>query len=302
MKRLPAFFALRALEAAARHRSYSRAAEELAVTHSAVSQHIRALEADLGAKLFVRRGNQMEPTPAALELAGEVARATQILRDGVEAFAGAAAREPLILSVGGYMARRWLPPRLRCLLDHPAGLGVQIQVVDRHVDFEKEHIDAATRFGPGDWEGLERQRLFSEDIYPVCTPELARKHSIAKVEDLFTAPILHLQSRPWGVWLSKLGVEGPLPEGPSFDDSLMLMEAAAGGLGVALVVDGMVERELKSGRLVRPLGKAGVATLDIFLIWPKTARKLERIHALRDWFLAELEEEAELAEIDRRRG
>src|SRR3954468_3876106 len=97
--------ALRALEAAARHRSYSRAAEELAVTHGAVSQQIRRLEEELGAPLFERRGNSMEPTPEALQLAGEIDRALNILHNGVTAFTGAAELDPLVLSVGGYVGR-----------------------------------------------------------------------------------------------------------------------------------------------------------------------------------------------------
>src|SRR5688500_13411205 len=108
MARLPPFFALRALEAAARHHSYSRAADELSVTHGAVSQQIRRLEAELGARLFERRGNAMAPTPDAQRLAGEVARAMGVLSNAVGAFAAAAERDPLVVSLDPQFANRWL--------------------------------------------------------------------------------------------------------------------------------------------------------------------------------------------------
>lgn len=288
MQRLPSFLSLRALEAAARHRSYSRAAAELAVTHGAVSQQIRRLEDELGATLFERRGNSMEPTPEALRLAGEVARALGVLRDGVAAFTGAQQRDPLVLSVGGFMARRWLPPRLPRLMAHPAGEGLQIQVVDRHVDLASE-ADAGIRYGTGQWDGLQAQRLYGEDMFPVCAPALAEALPIRGRADVARAPLLHLRTRPWSIWFSKFGRGRTAPaDGPAFDDALLMSEAAAQGLGLGLAAASMVEDELRSGRLVRPLGDDGVVNVDIYLVWPRGSSKLARIHALRDWLLAEV--------------
>ena len=112
MRRLPPFFALRALESAARHRSYSRAADELAVTHGAVSQQIRRLEAELGAKLFERRGNTMAPTPAAQRLADALGRGFDVLQNAVAEFDAGAERDPLVISLDPQFASRWLPARL----------------------------------------------------------------------------------------------------------------------------------------------------------------------------------------------
>ena len=111
MRRLPPFFALRALEAAARHRSYSRAADELAVTHGAVSQQIRRLEAELGERLFERRGNAMVPTPAAQRLATELGHGFDVLQNAVAEFAAGAERDPLVISLDPQFANRWLPTR-----------------------------------------------------------------------------------------------------------------------------------------------------------------------------------------------
>jgi LysR family glycine cleavage system transcriptional activator len=289
MTRLPSFLALRALEAAARHSSYSRAAEELSVTHGAVSQQIRRLEAELGATLFKRRGNSMEPTPQAQRLAGEIAHALEILRQGVGEFSGRPAQDPLVLSVGGYVARRWLPSRLSRLLADPAGAGLVIRVEDRHVDFAAEKtVDVGIRYGTGHWEGLQARRLLGESMFPVCSPRLAAAHPMADLGDLLTAPLVHWVPRPWSIWFTRFGLETPPLVGPVFDDSLLLLEATAQGIGVALVTDGMVDEELASGRLVRPLGSNIVSNLDMFMVWRADSPKLARIHALRDWLFAEV--------------
>ncbi|WP_372782409.1 LysR substrate-binding domain-containing protein [Phenylobacterium sp.] len=291
MNRLPPFFALRALEAAARHGSYSRAAEELAVTHGAVSQQIRRLETGLGARLFERRGNRMEPSPQALRLAGEVGRAFEILRKGVRDFTGADVREPLVVSVGGYMARRWLPARLPRLITHPAGANLDIRVENRHVDLVAEGVDVGVRSGTGRWPDLESRHLFGEIMVPVCSPALAAAHPIRTPRDLLSVPLLHSIIRPWSLWFAKFGLESPPQEGGRFDDPLMVLEAAAQGLGVALAVDGLMGEHLEAGRLVKPLGSEVGAERGMFLVWRADNPKLARIHALRDWFVAEATEE-----------
>lgn len=288
MKRLPPFLSLRALEAAARHKSYSRAAEELAVTHGAVSQQIRRLEQELGAPLFARRGNRMEPTPDASRLAGEIGRALSILQNGVTAFTGAVELDPLVLSVGGYVGRRWLPPRLSRLVAGPAGAGLEIRVEDRHADLATERVDVGIRYGTGDWEGLHCHRLLTERTFPVCSPDLAASHKIQSPADLLTHRLLHRDNRPWNLWFAKFGLEPPPRSGPVFDDSLLMVEGAAQGLGLALVVDGMVDEELRSGRLVRPLPEQFTSDLDMYMVWLPVSRKLARVHALRDWLLAEI--------------
>jgi len=289
MTRLPSFLALRALEAAARHKSYSRAALELSVTHGAVSQQIRRLETELGATLFERHGNRMQPTPDGQRLADEVARALEILRRGVSKFTGQTEQDPLVLSVGGYVARRWLPSRLARLLADPAGAGLVIRVEDRHVDFATETaVDVGIRYGTGNWEGLQARRLLGESMFPVCSPRLAAAHRIEDLGDLLTAPLVHWVPRPWSIWFTRFGLETPAQVGPVFDDSLLLLEATAQGIGVALVTDGMVDEELASGRLVRPLASHVVSNLDMFMVWRADSPKLARIHALRDWLFAEV--------------
>ena len=286
MVRLPPFFALRALEAAARHKSYSRAAEELAVTHGAVSQQIRKLEDELGARLFERRGNAMIPTAEAERLAREVGRAHDILKNAVAAFAKVAERDPLVVSLDPQFANRWLPTRLPGLLGDPAGANLELRVDSRLADFVTDGVDMGLRYGAGNWPGVEKVRLFRETLLPVCSPELLARHPMAQPADLLSAPLLHHSHRPWGLWFGHFGLEAPLQQGMIFEDSVMLLEAAAQGLGVALARSGLIEQDLRSGRLVRPFELDVASDLGFWVGWRPDSRKLRRIHALRDWMVA----------------
>jgi LysR family glycine cleavage system transcriptional activator len=287
VRRLPPFFALRALEAAARHRSYSRAAAELAVTHGAVSQQIRKLEAELGARLFERQGNAMVPTPEAQRLAEEVSRGLGILQNALGAFASAAERDPLVVSLDPQFATRWLPTRLSRLLADPAGANLELRAEERRADFVTDGVDVAVRYGAGHWAGVEAAHLFTETLFPVCSPSVWAAHPMRGPQDVLTAPLVHHRHRPWSLWFEAFGLQAPGAAGPVFDDSLMVAEAAAAGLGVALARSGLVEADLASGRLVRPLQEDICSELGFFVVWRADSRKAARIHALRDWLVAE---------------
>jgi len=287
MVRLPPFFALRALEAAARHRSYSRAGQELSVTHGAISQQIRRLEAELGARLFERKGAEMVPTPDALKLARDVGRHMDGLRNAVTAFAAAAERDALVVSIHTQFAGRWLPPRLPRLLADPAGANLEMRVDDRVADFVTDGVDVAIRYGAGGWPGVESSRLFDETLAPVCSPAFLAQHPLGTPADLLGTPLIHHSHRPWSLWFPAFGLETPPQAGVVLEDSLMLLDAAAQGLGVALARSALVEADLKSGRLVRPLDADVPSDLGFWVTWRGDNRKLRRIHALRDWLVAE---------------
>ena len=133
----------------------------------------------------------------------------------------------------------------------------------------------------------ESPLLFVETLFPVCSPGVAAEHPMGQPGDLLTAPLLHHGYRPWSLWFGAFGLEPPPRTGLLFDDSLMLLEAAAQGLGVALARSGLIEADLATGRLVRPLENAVASDLGFFVVWRADSRKLRRIHALRDWLVAE---------------
>lgn len=285
--RLPPFSALAALEAAARHRSYSRAADELFVTHGAISQQIRKLEDELGVRLFLRKGNRMEPTVTGAALAASVTDALSSLKHGVQAARNAACG-PIVVSTGAAFATRWLVTRLARLSAETAELDLTVRVEDRVSDLSTDGVDVALRFGIGPWTGVESVRLLSERLFPVCSPALLLRHPIRHPEDLLTAPLLRHTALPWSAWFSAMGLPSPtLPPSLGFDDTSMMLDAAAQGLGFALARSGLSERDLRDGRLVRPLAGAVEVNTGHHFVWRADNPKLARILKLRDWFVAE---------------
>jgi LysR family glycine cleavage system transcriptional activator len=298
MRRLPPYFALRALEAAARHRSYSRAADELAVTHGAVSQQIRRLEAELGARLFRRQGNGMIPTPAAARLAERIATAQAILRDAVDEFASSASRDALVVSIDPQLGVRWLPQRLARLLADPAGANLDLRFEERLADFVTDGVDVGLRYGRGQEAGVEHALLFHEQLFPVCSPALAGREAIRAPEDLLTATLLRHTHRPWWLWFSCFDLPEPAPSGPEFADSLMIIEAAAQGMGVALARSSLVQQDLETGRLIRLFPEAIQNDFAFYVAWRADNPKLARICMLRDWLIAEIGRDAGAGEAD----
>jgi LysR family glycine cleavage system transcriptional activator len=289
--RLPPFLTLTALEAAVRHHSYSRAARELFVTHGAVSQQIRKLEDELGTKLFVRQGNAMVPTATGQRLADQVTAALAALRAGVDE-ARLAARGPLVISSSAAFARGWLVTRLERLAREVDEPDLIVRAEDRVADLTTDGVDIALRFGRGSWPGVESATLMIDQIFPVCSPDFLVRYPIREPRDLLDTPLLRHIGRPWSIWLTAMGVdEAPRREGLAFEDTALMLDTAAHGVGVALARSGLAERDLREGRLVRPFagamgGEVGVETGNHF-VWRADSPKLARILKLRDWFLAE---------------
>lgn len=289
MPSLPPLAAFRALEAAVRHRSYSRAAEELNVTHGAISQQMRRLEEQLGVPLFQRRGNGMEPLPTAARIAVSVAAAFTLLGRAIEEARPGKGLKPLVVSVEQGFARRWLTPRLMRLREETGEHDLDLRLENRLEGFVGDGIDAAIRFGDGVWPGLEVSHLFVGRFFPVCSPTFMRAHPLAQLADLYNVPLLH-HTHPlwsWPHWLHALGFPPPSNRGMTFDDSSLMLDAAAQGGGVALARDILVEEDLRSGRLVRPLAAEVQSPWSYFFVWRADGAQLSRTLSLRDWLLGE---------------
>lgn len=278
---------LRALEAAVRHRSYSRAARELNVTHGAVSQQIRRLEEELGQTLFLRTGNDMIPTPAAEDLARVVAKSVAELTNAMEDARFQASLCPLVISIGSSFARRWLAPRMAAISKIEPSLEVRTE--DALANLRTDGVDVAIRFGIGPWTGLESRQIFADSLAPVCSPAFLARHPLEKPEDLADVPLLRHTGIPWRMWFEAQGLPTPPAalRGLRFDDTSFMLDAAVQGVGVALGRIGFAKDELAAGTLVRPFaGEVDIPTAHHF-VWRADSHKLARIEALRDWMLAD---------------
>ena len=292
MVALPPYSALRALEAAARLRSYSRAADELFVTHGAVSHQIRGLEQRFGVKLFRREGNEMVPTAAASRLARAVSEASGLLTAGVARLEAEGSPNTLVISTLGGFFRRLLAPRMHRFTEVNPGLEIDIRSEDRLADFVTDGVDLALRYGPGGWPEVRSDLLFRESVFPVCSPEFQRRYALKAPADLLRAPLLRHRDRLWRAWFQRVGIEAGEPKGGLvFDESSALLDAAVAGLGAALARSGLVGFDLESGRLVRPFAEAQEEPWGYFIVWREDSPKQAIIQRFRDWMLEEFAQE-----------
>ncbi len=237
MAQLPSLQTLRAFEAAGRLNSYSKAAEELGLTHGAVSHRIRELEERLGLKLFQRAGNSMRMTEDGHRLHAQVRQGLSLLE---QAFAtprarGAKAQRPIVISAVPSLAAAWLSARLGEYRAERPEIDIELRVTDRLSDFKKEGVDLGVRLGRGGWDGMQSAKLFDEALTPVCTPAYRDKLGLVEPADLARAAFLRNAWTPWARWFRAAGLDWPEPaRGPVFDDSGLLLRAALQGDGVAL--------------------------------------------------------------------
>ena len=287
-ERLPALNALRAFEAAARHLSFTRAADELNVTPGAISQQIRQLEEFAGAPLFRRTGRQVLLTDAGQAALPLLTNAFEMMAEAVHHMKAPARRDRLMISSAPSFAAKWLAHRLdRFQEEHPEA-EVWVSADLALTDFNSTDIDLAVRYGKGVYDGLRVEKVLSESVLPVCSPELLTgKNALRTPEDLANHVLLHDEgpetdpSCPdWKSWLAARGVISvDSSRGPHFSQSSLVVEAAAAGRGVALAKHAIAAADLERGRLVAPFAD-GSADIDFayWIVWPKwrTPSKLAR--------------------------
>ena len=284
--------ALRAFEAAGRTGSFRSAADDLALTPSAVSHAIRGLERDLGALLFEREGRSIRLTPEGETLMRHVERGFGELSLGI---ASVAARRPQLLRLhcAPSFAAQWLMPRLKRLLAECPGLELRIAAGTDYTRFLADEFDADVVYGaptPEAAQGLMVLPLGTETITPLCAPELVPL--IRTPRDLMGLPLIESDNKRvrWPAWFAANGLAAPPPRGPRFDRSFLSLSAAADGLGVALETTLLAEREIASGRLVRPL--QGVAEDVVYtghwLVMPRAKRYARPMVLFLGWLAREL--------------
>lgn len=290
MSHLPSLQTLRAFVAAGRHKSYSKAAEELGLTHGAVSHRIRELEERLGVPLFRRVGNSMQLTEAGQKLEAQVRQGLSLLEQAfapTKTGATKAKRHIVITSVPS-MGSTWLFARLaQFRAEHP-DLDIDLRVSEALNDYKREGIDLGIRLGSGGWPGLNAVKLFDEALTPVCTPEYRDQLELRTPADLKRATMLLNPWTPWARWFRAAGLDWPEPtRGPKFDDAPLLLRAALAGSGVALGRQWLAVDELRAGRLVAPFDLAVRDDMAYWLAWPTGRAANPDALRLREWLEAQ---------------
>ncbi len=299
-RRLPPLNSVRAFEAAARHLSFTKAAEELNVTPGAISQQIKTLESYLDLKLFKRQNRIILLTEEAQICLPLLTEGLDKLAEGMRAIEQLKIDRPLTITIAEAFASRWLMPRLRSFQARHPEIDVRIDARKELVDLVRDDIDVGIRFGSGNYPELEVEFLLPQEVYPVCSPQLLKQgppiHTPADLQHhtLIHGDYYYLDATQpdWAMWFKTVGVEDfDNAHAVHFSQAEMVVQAAIEGQGIALIGSVIAEAELSAGRLVRPLEHTIPLAFAYYFVCAKSKAKLPRVQAFRQWLLHEVHSE-----------
>lgn len=294
-RNIPSLQSLSCFDAAARHESYTRAAQELSLTQGAVSRQIAALEGFLGVALFRRTRHGVALTASGADYARQIAPRLQALeRDTLDAMSRQGSSGSIALAAVPTFATRWLLPRLPALTASHPELLVHLETRTRAFLFTDSGFDAALYSGTpeqvGNWAGTRAIRLLDEEVVPVCAPALLGARAELSPAELAELPLLQQSTRPdaWRQWFEALEVEAPFAlSGPRFELYSMTAAAAACGLGLALVPRQLFEPELARGELVVACPRTLKSGRAYHLVMPERGEIRPALAAFADWLQAQ---------------
>jgi len=294
---LPSLNAIRSFETVARHNSFTRAAAELNVTQSAASRLVRSLEEYLGVALFVRRSRHIELTDQGRFYNALVKESLDRIEAGtVELISARDGKGTLSIGMLPTFGTRWLVPRLSSFQEEHPEISLNILSSDGELDFTKERIDVAIRFGHGNWPGAIIDPLMGEEIQVVCSPKLMEgPHPLTTFEALHFHRLIRHSTRPnaWEHWFLAVGApRDDLQWGPQLEHFFMVIQAAVAGLGVALLPSYLIEDELRKGTLVTPFPIRVAGPGAYYLVTSAAKSQLPRVRIFRKWLLAQVERSA----------
>jgi LysR family glycine cleavage system transcriptional activator len=293
-RRLPPLNGLKAFEAAARSASFTRAAEELSVTQGAVSHQVKALEQTLGLKLFHRERQRLILTEAGRDYLAVIRDALDRIAIGTEGLLRRQENGALTVSTSPDFAAKWLVGRLSRLAEKHPEMDLRVSATTHYVDFARDDVDVAIRHGDGNWPELDVERLYSERLFPVCSPKLiAGRNRVTKAADLLKFPLLRLEDgKNWKRLFEAAGVKAAVGPGPVLNRASMLIDAAIDGQGIALARTALAAWDLIHGRLVRPVDVSLSMANTYWIVCPKAASSVTKIATFRNWILSEAAEDA----------
>ena len=298
LRHIPGLQSLKSFDAAARHLSFTRAAAELNVTPAAISHQIKELEDQMGAQLFQRTSRSMRLTRAGQIFRLAVTESLDALTSSLHRIRQLDNPSQIRVTASASIAAKWLVPRLDRFLRLKPGADVRVDVSGAPLDFERDGFDVAVRFDRGDYPGLRVDRIFTDDIFPVCSPALLKgSKPIREPRDLLQFTLIHLDWEAqgavwpgWRMWMQAAGVTGfDDSRGLHFGHSSLAIQAALDGHGVALGETSLAADDLAAGRLVKPFAFSlkSPAQFAYYLISPPETADQPMVSAFRDWILAE---------------
>lgn len=286
---------LRGFEAAARLRSFTAAAIELGTTQPAVSQQIKRLEEQLATRLFDRIYRGIELTDAGEVLFNHVQSGLQSMDAGLNAITDQHQHEVLQVATDFAFAAYWLMPRLHRFHKSNPDIDVSLVTSERSHSMLRADVDVAVLFGDGRFKQGESHWLFSEEVFPVCSPQLLAGRPLPlPVSALKEFPLLHLRGEGSSNWFDWGGVfralniaQAPAPGQLRFDNYTLLIQAAIGGQGVAIGWRHLVDDLLEQGLLCRPIEAAAISGYGYYIVLPQRKRRVQIVQRFVDWLRSE---------------
>ncbi|GGO74370.1 transcriptional regulator GcvA [Bowmanella pacifica] len=295
-RRLPPLNSLKAFEAAARHLSFTRAADELFVTQAAVSHQIKALEEFLGIKLFLRKNRSLLLTEEGQGYYLDIKDIFSSLQDATQRLLARGAKGAITVALPPSFAIQWLVPRIHKFSAQYPDIDVRIKAVDFDEGHLTDDVDVAIYYGRGKWPGLQADKLHTEYLTPICSPLLFQSDKpLDTLDDLRYHLLLHDASRePWKNWIREFNVLGVnVNQGPIFSHSMLVLQAAALGQGIALGHSVLARPEIQAGRLICPFDEKLITKNAYYVVCHESQAELGKIATFRDWVLTQVKEEQE---------
>jgi DNA-binding transcriptional LysR family regulator len=285
---LPPLNALRAFESAARHLSFTRAADELHVTQAAISHQVKALEERLGVKLFRRLPRRLLLTDEGQALLPDLHDAFNRLALAVERISARSAAGTLTVSSMTTILMTWLVPRLPRFQEAHPEIDVRLMTTQRLVDFSREDIDVAIRFGTGKWPGVKSERMFGEVLTPLCGKRFIEE--VERPADLRDLPLIRsTEEDEWPIWFAAAGVAATeVTRGPIFDSTKIAVQAAIDGLGICMGPPTLFADDIAAGRLFQPFALAVETGKSYWFVVPENSAGRPKVKAFRDWIFSEV--------------
>ncbi|CUS49295.1 MAG: glycine cleavage system transcriptional activator GcvA [Idiomarinaceae bacterium HL-53] len=296
MRKLPPLNALKSFEAAARHLSFTKAADELFVTQAAVSHQVKSLEDYLGIPLFLRKNRNLLLTEAGQSYYLEIRQMFEHLTQVTGKIMLASEQGALTVCVPPGFAILWLVPRLSRFYEQFPEIDVRLKAVDEVTGSLTDYVDIAIYYGRGIWQGLRANRLHKEQLIPVCSPLLLQgEKPLRSPKDLLSHTLLHDETRnAWRDWFDMVGESPPKKlTGMVFSHSALAMKAAVHGQGIALANNVLAKPEIDSGHLVQVFPETLPTNDAFYMVCRESQADAGKIASFRNWLLSEVQRDEE---------